>query len=102
MYSPSTLLKIRNRTETAVFVVRLKVKQGNPADLYHIISSKDTPEAYQDLSKPLSFIDYVSTLSEKMRNEANGSLQVKEPHGHPLCVHNLKFVRSVGDWSTVY
>lgn len=74
-----------------LFIIRFRVKVGNPAQVYHFLNTKDLPEAFIEPNKSLKMIEYYDLVYSRIKDEANGKAVPKEPKTHALCLYSLKY-----------
>lgn len=74
-----------------IYVLRLRVKVGDPAEVYFYLNPRDLPEAFIEKNKALTMIEYYDRVYAKLKDQANNKATPNEPSTHGLCRFSLKY-----------
>lgn len=87
IYSRQTLFYSRSTYGTINYIVRVKVKLGDPFEVYHFINEKEIPEAYfreNNKERKLTMIQYYDEVYKRLKDKAN-NISSDRPKVHALC-----------------
>lgn len=86
VYNSETLLYSED-PQLALYLLRIKVKPGDPSEVYHYINSKDTPQSTireGNRTKEILFPEYYQEVYRRLKLKVSGKDIKKEP-SHRYC-----------------